>query len=97
MGFKDNFARWVLAYISTGSFAALVNGEPLGLFGSLRGIRQGDPLSSLIFVIVMECLTLLLDYAEAEGKIKGLGKRGAVSHLFIVDDVHSFAKQQLIV
>ena len=42
-------------------FSVLINGSPKDFFGSSRGLRQDDPLSPLLFVIVMEALSRLLD------------------------------------
>ena len=49
--------------IYSAHFSILINGCPSGFFPSSRGLRQGDLLSLLLFVIVMEALSRLLDQA----------------------------------
>lgn len=74
-------------------YAILVNGETTKHFRTSRGIRQGDPLSPLLFVSAMEGLSSMLAYAEAEGRILGLGKKLCnVNHLLFADDVMIFSK-----
>ncbi|RVW96626.1 Transposon TX1 uncharacterized 149 kDa protein [Vitis vinifera] len=60
MGFGERWIKWVGWCISTAKFYVLVNGSPSGFFQSLRGLRQGDPLSPYLFMIVMEVFRCLL-------------------------------------
>lgn len=47
--------------ISSVRFSVLVNGSPCSAFGSSRGLRLGDPLSSMLFILVMEALRRMMD------------------------------------
>ena len=70
-GFLDKWRRWILFCLSTVRLSILINGSPRGFFGSSRGLRQGDPLSPLLFVLVTEAVGRMLDKAVHEGCLSG--------------------------
>lgn len=49
----------------------LVNGSPMEDFMALRGLRQGDPLSPFLFLLVVEGLIGLIGSASNSGSFIG--------------------------
>ena len=100
------WAEWVLrrdggeARVTIVCFSVLVNGSPVGFLGSSWGLRQGDHLSPLLFLLVMEVLSWILKKTEESGLLCGLlcgfhvGRNTSVgvsiSHIFFVDDTILF-------
>ena len=96
MGFGQRWCHWIKTCISTVQFSILVNGSPAGFFGNSRGLRQGDPLSPLLFLLVMEVLSKLFQKTEEAGLIRGFlvgalrGSEVCISHLLFADDTIVF-------
>jgi len=95
-GFGERWCSWIAHCISTVQFFVLVNGTPTGFFSSSRGLRQGDPLSPLLFVIVMEALSKLFSATVQRGFLSGffVGSGSSevinISHLLFADDTLVF-------
>ena len=64
MGFGVRWCRWIRTCISTVQFSVLFNGSPVDFFGSSRGLRQGDPLSPMLFLVMMEVFSKMMKRTE---------------------------------
>ena len=98
MGFGPKWRNWISYCISTVRMAVLVNGAPTDFFSTFRGLRQGDPLSPYLFVLIMEAFSSLISRAEEKGFIRGFKVKGqsgegvSVSHLLFADDTLLFCE-----
>jgi retron-type reverse transcriptase len=66
-GFPELFLTWIKEVLSSGSSSILLNGVPGKSFLCKRGVRQGDPLSPLLFVQGSDLLQTLVNTAYHNG------------------------------
>lgn len=92
LGFPPPFINWIMCCIISATFSVLINGSTSHFFHAERGLRQGCPLSPLLFLIVMEALSKLLTATKREGLLHGLHLNALchLTHLLFVDDVLIF-------
>ncbi|CAL1369899.1 unnamed protein product [Linum trigynum] len=95
LGFKEKWRQWILGAVCSPTISVLINGESKGFFTAHKGLRQGDPLSPGLFVLVMDILSFMLSKLKEDGKIKGFfmneeEQRGEVTHLLFADDTLIF-------
>jgi hypothetical protein len=95
LGFSNKWIHWMMLCVSSVNYSALVNFEKVGPIIPGRGLRQGDPLSPYLFILITEGLTSLLKKSVACGDLHGVQIcRGApvVSHLLFADDCFLFCR-----
>lgn len=66
-GFNNTWIRWVTDIISTSSTSVLLNGVPGTSFNCRRGVKQGEPLSPLLFVLAADLLQSMINKAHDVG------------------------------
>jgi hypothetical protein len=59
------------SFVSGGSVAIKVNDDVGNYFQTKKGLRQGDPLSSVLFNIVADMLAVMIERAKSKGQIEG--------------------------
>jgi hypothetical protein len=97
-GFGERWCSWIKHCISSVQFSVFINGSPSGFFGSSRGVRQGDPLSPFLLVLVMEAFSKMISDIYSRGLISafsvGTRENGRVdvSHLLFADDTLVFCR-----
>ncbi|GJV69249.1 RNA-directed DNA polymerase, eukaryota [Tanacetum coccineum] len=88
MGFGQLWISWIRGCLISSRASVLVNGSPSREFNLHRGLRQGDPLSPFLFILVMEGLTVPIKDVIDAGLFHG-ARIGTlqISYLLFKDDV----------
>lgn len=90
LGFKEKFRDLVQSCIGTVTSSILLNDSVIGTIKPMRGLRQRDPISPLLFLLCSETLSRLLGKEETMGNIHVIkvshGAR-AITHLMYADDL----------
>lgn len=94
MGFCERFIGVVFVIISNNWYSVLLNGQPHGFFKSTRGVKQGDPLSPTLFILVVEALSRGLNALHMNLYFCGFGLPKwslKINHLAYADDTIIFS------
>lgn len=89
MGSSSKLVDLIMLCVSIVSFSVLLNGKLGVSFQPTRGIRQGDPLSPYLFIMVSEVLSCMINRAYLDNRLVGLrlGATGPmISHLLFAND-----------
>lgn len=94
MNFHPTMVKWLQACVTTANYTLSINGENTGYIEGRRGLRQGDPLSSYLFVIVMENLTCILreKSLKPDFQFHWKCKQNKIINLCFADDLMIFCK-----
>ena len=94
-GFNQTFRNWITSILLSANISISINGAQQGYFKCNRGVRQGDPLSPLLFCIAEEVLSRGIRKLVEEGKvdlIKASRSAYIPSHCVYADDLMVFCK-----
>lgn len=92
LGFPFAYIKWIMSCITDVSYSVLLNGEAASFFNSERGLRQGCPLSPLLFLLIMEDLSRTITSARDRNQLKSIeiAENFFLTHLLFVDDILIF-------
>ncbi|KAL8133670.1 hypothetical protein AgCh_008927 [Apium graveolens] len=95
LGFDRKLIDLFMECVTSVKYKITHSGIEFGAIVPSRGIRQGDPLSSYLFLVCMEGLTALIRDNERRGCLTGIKvarRAPMLSHLFFADDSFIFCK-----
>ena len=91
-GFGESFLGWIKTFYNNISSCVFNNGFSTPPFNVKRGVRQGDPLSPSLFIIVLELLALSI---RNNDQIKGIEVGGSeIKLVTFADDMTSFVRDK---
>ena len=92
MNFDQEFVKWVRVLLNKQESCVINGGKSTGYFPLQRGVRQGDPISAYLFIIVLEIFFIMV---RKNPRINGIEIFG-IKHLLTsyADDTSFFVKNE---
>jgi hypothetical protein len=97
-GFASGWCKLIESFMQGGSVGVKVNDDIGRYFQTKKGVRQGDPLSPMLFNIIADMLAILIERAKEDGQVGGLIPHlveGGLSILQYADDTILFLEHDL--
>ncbi|GKA94298.1 RNA-directed DNA polymerase, eukaryota, reverse transcriptase zinc-binding domain protein [Tanacetum coccineum] len=88
-GFGNKWCEWIQSCLKSSRGSILINGSPTEEFQFFKGLKQGDPISPFLFILIMESLHLSFQRVVDVGMFSGIKliQSMNISHMFYADDV----------
>lgn len=95
INFPRQWIQWNLACITSAPYYLLLNGETSGAIRPSNEVRQGDPISPFLFILVASTLSCHIRKLQEQCLITGFKHRGmdiGIAHSLFADDVIIFGR-----
>lgn len=92
-GFSETMIDMIWRLVSSNWYLVLVNGQSYDFFQSSSGVKQGDPLSPVLFIIAAEVMSRSLNNLFQDENFVGFGLpkwRLQINHLSYANDTIIF-------
>ncbi|XP_058192025.1 uncharacterized protein LOC131309397 [Rhododendron vialii] len=91
--FPPLYIFWIKQCVTSAMFSVMINGQLEGFFKGENGLRQGDPISPYLFLLVMEGFYSILERKIVEGQFTYHPRFSilSLSHLVFADDLFLMA------
>lgn len=94
--FPQPFVHWISTCVQTVNSSLIINGEATERFRGQQGLRQGDLISPLLFILVMEYLSRMFSEIAKDPSFRyhPMCKQLGVTNLAFADDLLVFCKAE---
>ncbi|GKC55783.1 RNA-directed DNA polymerase, eukaryota [Tanacetum coccineum] len=84
IGFGEKWCKWIQSCLRSSRGSIIINGSPTKEFQFFKGLKQGDPLSPFLFILIMESLHLSFQRVVDAGMFNGIKLSSSlnISHMF---------------
>ncbi|XP_026442379.1 uncharacterized protein LOC113341880 [Papaver somniferum] len=95
-GFSEDWCSWIHNILKFARISILLSGSPEGFFKITRGLRQGDPLSLLIFILIEDVLSRNIIKLFQNKDMTHIGNMKSVRNLVKLLEVYQCASGQRV-
>ncbi|KAI5428549.1 hypothetical protein KIW84_033512 [Lathyrus oleraceus] len=71
LGFAERWTHWIMMYVTLVHFFVIINIYNVGSIKPRRGLRQGDPVTRYLFILISKGLFALIKGALSRADLHG--------------------------